>query len=491
MSVIVKPMPEDPADDATFEQRLAWMLLTHGFCKRLDRIVALYEPSSDCLVTRPAFTFDYKPWHEIIPGPDGGETTNYVAAIWAMRPERSKIRGIRMRPDRDYPTYVENSETFKNTYLKPVHKGAGDIQPFLDFIAHLLPTKFEREWFLDWLACKWMRPEIPGIAVVMVAQDVEGQIFGTGRGMLRDILQRLLGNAYAKHVDFDILTGKSAQGVYTDFLADVVLLMVDEAKDTADASRWSERRAAYERLKSVIDPRAIERSFVVKGEQRFFGLCFAAFLIFTNNLDAIQIPPGDRRFGCLANGGRMTAEMAKGLQAWMDQPGNIAELARWLEAATSDQEFDPFEAPVTLTKTAMQELASSERDDAFLTVRRRIGKNGLFTADQFLNAMNAEVGTDTAHRDDFKFWVKQRLRAAAVSCKGEFRMPRKPDHTRPRILHWRDYSGPEMATAEQAQEQVELTEKILGARSDKQAESLRKGLFQVVPNEADEAEPRH
>ena len=31
--------------------------------------------------------------------------------------------------------------------------------------------------------------------------------------------------------------------------------------------------------------------------------------------------------------------------------------------------------------------------------------------------MNAEVGSDTAHRDDFKFWVKQRLRAAATSNK--------------------------------------------------------------------------
>ena len=172
-----------------------------------------------------------------------------------------------MRPDRDFPTYEEGGETFKNTYLKPVHTGSGDIQPCLDFMTHLLPVEFEREWFLDWLAHKWVRPEIPGIAVVMVAQDVEGQIFGTGRGMLRDIVQRLLGKAYARPVDFDILTGKSAQGVYTDFLANAVLIMVDEAKDTADAGRWSERRAVYERLKSVIDPRAIERSFVVKGLQ--------------------------------------------------------------------------------------------------------------------------------------------------------------------------------------------------------------------------------
>ena len=489
MTVVVKPTPEEPADDAPLNEKLAWLLLTHGFCEQLDRVVKLYEPSNECLLTRPALTFSRKPWHEVIIGPEGGETTVYVAAEWAKQPTRPRIRAIRMRPDRDYPTYVENSETFKNTYLKPMHKGAGagDIRPCLDFITHLLPVEFEREWFLDWLACKWVRPEIPGIAVVMVAQDVEGQIFGTGRGMLRDILQRLLGNAYAKHVDFDILTGKSAQGVYTDFLADVILLMVDEAKDTADASRWSERRAAYERLKSVIDPRAIERSFVVKGGQRFFGLCFAAFLIFTNNLDAIQIPPGDRRFGCLANGGRMTAEMAKGLQAWMDQPDNIAALAAFLEARFKTMVFDPFEAPVTLTKSAMQELAGSERDDAFLAVRRRIGKNGLFTGEQFLSAMNAEVGSDTAHRDDFKFGVRQRLRAAATAIK-RFRMPPTFNRTRPKILCWRDYNGPDAETLEliQAQEQVMLTGKVLAVGSDEQAEKLREGIFQVVPDNAAE-----
>ena len=94
---------------------------------------------------------------------------------------------------------MEGGETFKNTYLQPVHTGSRRISSRGSISwTHLLPVEFEREWFLDWLAHKWVRPEIPGIAVVMVAPDVEGQIFGTGRGMLRDILQRLLGKAYAR-----------------------------------------------------------------------------------------------------------------------------------------------------------------------------------------------------------------------------------------------------------------------------------------------------
>ena len=54
----------------------------------------------------------------------------------------------------------------------------------------------------------------------------------------------------------DLHVSKSSQGVFTDWLAGSILIMVDEAKDTADASRWSERRAVYERLKAIIDPKA-------------------------------------------------------------------------------------------------------------------------------------------------------------------------------------------------------------------------------------------
>ena len=56
--------------------------------------------------------------------------------------------------------------------------------------------------------------------------------------------------------------------------------------------------------------------------------------------------------------------------------GEHRRAGAFLEARFKTMAFDPFEAPVTLTKSAMQELASSERDEAFLAVRRRIGKAG-------------------------------------------------------------------------------------------------------------------
>ena len=61
------------------------------------------------------------------------------------------------------------------------------MAPFLAFLERFLPDRREREWLLDWMAHKMRRPEIPGTAIVFVADDVEDTgngKFGTGRGML-------------------------------------------------------------------------------------------------------------------------------------------------------------------------------------------------------------------------------------------------------------------------------------------------------------------
>ena len=116
-----------------------------------------------------------------------------------------------------------------------------------------------------------------------------------------------------------------------------MLVTVNEAKDTPEFGRWSERRAVYERLKELVDPRAIERTFLKKGQQAFQAPAFASYLIASNNRDALQIPPGDRRVAALANGGQLPGAQAKVLQAWMEQPGNIAALAGFLEAPRSQR----------------------------------------------------------------------------------------------------------------------------------------------------------
>ena len=65
-----------------------------------------------------------------------------------------------MRPDRPFPVYKEVARSSRRRSA-PRHVGAGEIQPWPEFVAHLLPNKVEREWFLDWLAHKLRNPASP------------------------------------------------------------------------------------------------------------------------------------------------------------------------------------------------------------------------------------------------------------------------------------------------------------------------------------------
>jgi len=443
-----------PTDSMSVARKVIWLVDNYGYNALNDAVVELSKPDDDCQLRPQAFARLYRAWREEVTGPRGGRSWAYATGGWEVDAKRVDIEGVRMRPDMPFPVYAEAGRVFKNTYLRPAHTGAGDIQPWLAFMEHLLPVAEERAWFCDWLSHKHLHPGVPGVAVIMVAAGPEGPVYGTGRGMLRDIIARLLGPKYVRPIDFDVFTGKSAQGTYTDWAAYSVLVTINEARDTGDSGRWTERRAVYERLKEIVDPRAIERTFLVKHKQAFRAQAFASYLIASNNRDALQIPADDRRAAALVNGEQMRPEMAAALQEWMDVPGNIAELARWLEARDLST-FDAYLPPVTETKTVMQELGRSELDDAFNAVRRKIGPKRLFTGEQIKTAVLVEMGEYTAG-EELTRWVRRKVREAATRVGHQTARPQ-----RHHILGWRgqDTSWADGAAAQLA---VSQTYKVLG-----------------------------
>jgi uncharacterized protein DUF5906 len=460
-------MPARPDANAPFAEKLTWLRLTHAYCPAIDRVVKLYEPSDECTLLWTAFAREYKSWCEFSTGSRGGQHVAYATALWEALPDRLVIAGVRMRPDRDFPIYREGGQTFKNTFRRAEHSGSGDITEWTQFMAHLLPIAVEREWFLDWLAHKWCYPAIPGVAVVMVAVDAGGRpLYGAGRGILRDIIARLLGAKYVRPIDFNILTGTSSQATYTDWAAYSLLVTVNEAKEHVDAGRWSERRATYERLKELIDPRPTERTFQVKGLPAFRGLCFASFFVASNHSDALQIPPEDRRFAVLSNGKRMAAEMADKLAAWMEQEGNIAELARSLEQRDLTK-FDPYLAFDTTAKVTMQELARDDLDEALAAIKDKLGPTALFTSEQIRLAVLIELeGTTLGGGELIRARIQRRLRAMARQVnggKGDLRVSQTVHggEQRARILCWRDYNGPVEVDAESAESAVKKSYQVL------------------------------
>jgi hypothetical protein len=290
----------------------------------------------------------------------------------------------------------------------------------------------------------------------MVAAGEDGPVYGTGRGMLRDVLARLFGHRYVRSIDFDVFSGRSAQGVYTDWAAYATLVTVSESKDTPEGGRWSAQRAVYERIKEIVDPRPVQRTFMRKGLPAFQAIAFASYLIFSNNRDALQIPADDRRVTALQNGARLAPEQAMLLQAWMDMPGNIAALSRHLEGRDLSQ-FDAYLPLRTATKATMQELARSELDDAYDAVRRRIGPSRLFTGEQGRIAVLADLG-DAMGSETIRQQVTRKIRADATKIGSQL----PPSAGRHWILAWRGsaLSAADVTTTE-AQRSVQATAKVL------------------------------
>ena len=152
----------------------------------------------------------------------------------------------------------------------------------------------------------------------------------------------------------------------------------------------------------------------------------------------------------------MTPEMAAGLQAWMEQPGNIAELARWLEARDLNG-FDAYLPPMTETKAIMQQLARSDMEEAFEAVRRRIGPLRLFTGEMIRSAVLLELA-DVTSTEVVRQWVTRRIRAEATQIQ-EFKMP--PLQGRHKILGWRGVDHSWVADTTRGQEAVHQTALLL------------------------------
>jgi hypothetical protein len=385
----ITPAPQRPADDAPLAEKAIYLLLSFAYCPISDAVVDLFESNEHGQRRLAAFRTEFAAWFEISTGERGGQHKETAVARWMTSEERVTIAGVRMRPDMPFPLYKDNGKRFKNTYLQPRHEGDGDVKPFLDFVERLLPDKREREWFLNHLAYKLAHPEIPGSAVIFVADNEnavrEGR-FGTGRGLLARIATKLFGENYVRAEDFSIIAGKGGQAEYTDWRLNAVLVYVDEALTSVTAYRRGERKSLFDVLKNVIDPAPKRGSFKGKYEKAIQGTAYNSLWIFTNHADAIQMPRNDRRFTCLRCGREMTSQEADAIIAWMDKPGNIAALARFLDARNLSS-FDMFKPLNTATKTEMHDLSHTPVEDVLSDLMEDDERGLVFTRSQLESAV--------------------------------------------------------------------------------------------------------
>lgn len=338
------------------------LLQTHAWCPQQQLgVVPIYATSTTEGMTLANFRTTMLPWCGIEIGERGGEKKINPVDLWSSSKERVTVEGLRMRPDMPRPLYEERGKKFINTYSPELHdETGGDPWGGQALLEQLLPDPVERAWFTQWLAYKWLHPEVPGPAVLMVARG-----FGTGRGTLGDLVKHMFGRQYVSTIGFDHFAGRTYQSQYTEWQADALVVIVNESSTADNGSSFRTKHDTYERLKETVDPRVQERTIVAKGAKAYKALVFASYLIFTNNPDALPLPAEDRRFWVGTNGAPREPEFWDSINDWMAVPANVAAFTRWLEEVDLSS-YDPYKKPPhTRAKAGMVDMNASDLDRAF------------------------------------------------------------------------------------------------------------------------------
>ena len=220
---------------------------------------------------------------------------------------------------------------------------------------------------------------------MMVANDS----YGTGRGTLIELVSKMFAPGLVREIDFETLAGRGTQGQYNEWLADAVIVAVNEAQEVT-GSAWRNRTNLYEHLKEVIDPGKHSVYVKRKGLKNYMGRTSASLLIMTNHADSVAIPKGDRRIAVLENGEKQPQEYWNRFRAWMAEDANVGAFVEQLKKYPLDG-YQPYAPPpMTHAKTDMIDASTSSLDQAVNHVLDAM-TGSLLTREQLVLALERYV----------------------------------------------------------------------------------------------------
>jgi hypothetical protein len=210
--------------------------------------------------------------------------------------------------------------------------GAGDVQPWLDHCAALVPIASEREHIFDVMACKYQHPEAKINHAVLHGGDE-----GCGKDtMWAPLLWAVCGPSLRNRGILDNDTLGSQWGYQLE--AEIIIL--NELKEP-DAR---ERRALANKLKPIIaaPPEMIPINRKGLHPYQMVNRCFV--LAFSNDPVPISLATQDRRWFCIWSAApRMQPAAAARIWAWY-RAGGFAAVTGWL-ARRDVSRFNPAAAP--------------------------------------------------------------------------------------------------------------------------------------------------
>lgn len=284
-----------------------------------------------------------------------GDKTKRVSSVaeWAANPTKEAFIGLAFRPDKD--TIVETPMGRKINLFTGFPNFGTDrndilVNLFNEYMEKIVANPMERTWLLDQMRLSLQQPAVkPGNAIILIGRQ------GSGKSTYYRTWASVLGSSNAKYM------GEGLSG-FNDVMARSILMGWDEFE--IDHKRDVK---AYNTLKTWITEPKI--SINPKGLPAFEVESFHRFVLTSNNINAITLPPEDRRFFVCSIGpdliGNKTfftklysiIDPTHTYAARMDEPVRLAAMAgfaHWLRTTKITTEV--MEVPSTLMK---QETATS------------------------------------------------------------------------------------------------------------------------------------
>ena len=254
--------------------------------------------------------------------------------------------------------------TWRNA--RPAYAAAvGDIKPWLDHCATLVPDDAEREHIFNVMAVKVQQPRTKINHAVLHGGDE-----GCGKDtMWAPMLWAVCG---ADMKNRGLIDNESLGTAWGYHLESEVLILNELREPEA-----RERRALANKLKPLIAAPPLTLPVNRKGMHPYDMVNRMFVLAFTNDQVPISLPSQDRRWCCVwSRSGRMDKDEATALWRWYEA-GGFARIACWL-ADRDVSAFNPAASPpVTDWKVSMVEQGMSVAESFLVDmIRERRGEFG-------------------------------------------------------------------------------------------------------------------
>lgn len=290
--------------------------------------------------------------------PEGKMRSVSLASLFLQAPHAVQIEGPIYDPGTT-SLLVEYNNKIRLNGFRPMPWGDGDIDDqedvdrFLSFLEYLIPNKDERDYVIDYIACKAQDLTFRGNAILMVAKSQ-----GTGRTTFSDMLTTLFTESACANIEYDELIGKTPYNEWIEKL----LLFCHEIKDTG---RGSSKYAAYERLKGIIDPRSRVQRINPKYGRVREAMINSSLFMFSNHMDAVALPKNDRRVMVVMNAlAPASEEYFERLNAWLAVEDPETKRPKWAKSVwrflrNRRVDVKKMTAPVQVTPTKSEMIMAS------------------------------------------------------------------------------------------------------------------------------------